>query len=330
MSDLDFDELDQAVASAMGGDTPQAKPVVAEKSSTTVPVASSAPVIHAARVATPVAKRSAGRFMDVVHPSSDMRTTKSEPVEQKPVVAEKPAPTNEWPDPLDFHGFTSEEPKKDEPAKVETVIEKVEEDENSPLSSPFLSGTKPEKRPLGAFSPTGKSETPKNAFELPAFNLPNTLKEEKSDDDDEKEIVIETKKADQPLPAELQGDLLSVESDASLTETTSSELSPDTVKAPSTVNEVVAEEPEKNSFFNKKEKTEVPPVPSIVQQYKERAASVDQPSGAIYDTETYHKPMVTMPGKKTGLLVVLWILGLIIIGGGLGAAAYFFVLPLLV
>lgn len=152
MKDLDFDELDRAVNSLL---TTNSNPVSSEpvesspvSSQTSGPeaVVTKEPVVTAAPLA---ARRSSGRFMDVVHPSSDMRTAviPSRPVSregmgvaplatseqsdigvpapqnltestpQANVVApssETPVSTaNEWPDPLDFNGFAQTDPVAD-------------------------------------------------------------------------------------------------------------------------------------------------------------------------------------------------------------------------
>ncbi|HRQ86796.1 MAG TPA: hypothetical protein PLY16_01670, partial [Candidatus Saccharibacteria bacterium] len=58
-------------------------------------------------------------------------------------------------------------------------------------------------------------------------------------------------------------------------------------------------------------------------------AATQGQTGGIYDTDSYHAPAKKASKKKTGLFITLWILGLIVVGGGVGAAVYFFVLPLL-
>lgn len=262
MQDIDFDEIDRAVSSTMG-----TKPAPAS-----VPVNDApAPAAPATDEGTPATRRSSGRFMDVFHPSSDMRPAvpeRSAPRQSEtPVRTAEPAPvtppapaTNDdaWPDPLDFHGF-KDESEPEAPAAEEAP---------APLESPFLSDAKVEKRPLGAFSavesamsapatePTPEPEAPAAPVTEPAPEMP--------------------------------------------------------VEAPAPVEEVPSSIPA-----------------SITQQYKEQPSTTDQPSGAIFDTEAYHQPLAHPTKSKSGLWVVLWIVGLIVVGGGLGAAVYFFVLPVL-
>jgi hypothetical protein len=125
------------------------------------------------------------------------------------------------------------------------------------------------------------------------------VSEEKTEDH-----PIET---DTPLPAELQSDLLNIESNEN---------------AATSVPEAQFVPPVTPS-------TDVPTGPtSIVQQYKESPSTGDQPAAALFDTAAYKKPQVK-PKKKSSILVILWIFLLLVVGGGIGAAVYFFVLPLI-
>lgn len=71
--------------------------------------------------------------------------------------------------------------------------------------------------------------------------------------------------------------------------------------------------------------TAAPVTPGL---YTERAPSLSQ-TRPIFDTEAYHQPMKTPKKKSTVLLIILWILGLLVIGSGVGALLYFYVLPLI-
>lgn len=276
MQDFDFDEIDKAVSSTMG---PEPK-TDDSSDSTSVPVSNSSP---SRSESSPAAKRSSGRFMDVVHPSSDMRSSspsersepRGEPERSEPKPAEEPDSKNtDWPDPLDFHGY-----KDDTDVKEETPAEepKPVDEPARPLESPFLSGTKVEKRPLGAFSDTAAADAPEEE-ETPLLEAPDTE-------------LIEATSEDEPAVEEVP------------------------VSPPETP-PVVEEEP-----------TNIPS--SITQQYKEQPSTTDQPTGAIFDTESYHQALTHTPPKKSGALVVVWIVALILVGAGAGAAVYFFVLPLL-
>jgi hypothetical protein len=310
MKDIDFDELDRAVNSLIGPNSTSsaAKPAVV----TATPAPVSVPVVpapagplptlnpadqlHAAPVAPPLAqRRSSGRFMDVVHPSSDMRTS---PVPPRPTVHTEmtitpPSSATLAPEPA----MEPKEPVVVSPDLIDvpTPLTEEVEDAPSPLESPFLSDAKVEKRPLGAFSTETPTPVPVPVTPQPEAPKPEIVEEaaDKTDHPMEK---------DTPLPAELQDNLLSIEAN----EDTASkkDATPDpipTIAFPTAAT-------------------------SIPTQYAEQPSTGDQPTGAVFNTEAYKKPMAH-PKKKSGWLVVLWIFLLLIVGAGVGAAIYFFVLP---
>lgn len=290
MTDIDFDELDKAVSTAMGSSENE------EKKDQSIPVAvNSRPTEPEPEkkpdrpVAAPAMRRSNGRFMDVMHPSADMKPThKSADLSPKPSYAFPSGATEQ------------SEPQPEIPTQQTKDDDQVDSD-TQPMSTPFLSDAKVEKRPLGAYSDAVSDEPIDSA--------------DSESDVDAGPVT--------PLPAELQDDVLSLESKQSLSQApvagqTGEEAEvatePDMPEKKVETLPVVDPEPEL-------------PVPPIIQQYKEQPSSAAQTSGAIFDTEHYHTPLVHSPKKKTGWLVVLWIFSLIVIGAGLGVAAYYFVLP---
>jgi hypothetical protein len=349
MKDLDFDELDRAVNSLVGGPPavdvaalPAQVPLVTDSTPVSV---SSSPVLAAQPLA---ARRSSGRFMDVVHPSSDMRSSTPvaavipvsrigamvapripsatpepvTPVAVATVATESATGTTKWPDPLDFHLTTTEQASSGAPSSPppplltdedDSDIAKIADDINAslskdtttPLDSPFLSDAKVEKRPLGAFSTDASTATtvPAAVTPVPVVSDPDITAAEapKTEVSDDHPIGTDT-----PLPAELQSDLLSIESVES---------------APSSTPE--------SHFIPPAVSTDVPSGPtSIVQQYSETPSTGDQPVAALFDTAAYKKP-TSKQKKKSGWFVMLWIFLLLVVGGGIGAAVYFFVLPML-
>ena len=200
------------------------------------------------------------------------------------------------------------EPKDD---NEDADINKISEDISTELDNksdelpdtPFISGTKVEKRPLGAFS----SETPNPEIE------PDTKGQE----------IDENK--DDTLPDELQDKILSIESNESKPEPESQ-----------VVETVPVEKPETAEKPKEAEKTEAPAVESkpvvatsITQQYEEKPSTGDRDSGPIYDTNAYHKPLVSPAKKKSSWAIIIWILAILIVGVGGGVLVYFFVRPIL-
>lgn len=305
MSDFDFDELDKAVNGAIGSDdTTAQEPAVATPAEAPRSVEREAPLEERSSV-TPAARRAAGgRFMDMVHPSSDMRS--SSPVAARPTTPTTPttpAPASRLPEPP---RFTQPE------APVKTPVEPTPSaaDWSSTLESPFLPDAKVEKRPLGGVEP-----------ETPSPLLSSLL-------DEPKEDLLEA-----PDELRLEATTLPDPIDFS-PEYTPTE--PEKTEQPEVVEEVEAveneevapvETPEVKSVATPSPEASNTPI-SITQQYKEQPRA-EQESGAIYDTEAYHQPITHPAKKRSGWWIVLWIFLLIVLGAGAGAAVYLYVLPLL-
>lgn len=338
MQDIDFDEIDRAVSSVTnpGAVTSApaesaAAPVVVGSVSTPIAAPKPAPTLAAPSFA---ARRSSGRFMDVVHPSSDMRPKTSSPTPSLPSpnreepsrgeVAPRPAPAApsssafHWPDPIEVAEPRPAAQMPPAPTAVQvpapTPSVAIEEPTDSSLESPFLTDTKVEKRPLGAFSVSDS--------DLPLLEDFNASLAELVADEPESDEVNTTEDATIPdskpevatATVERDHELLLLEAHT--------EDENEAVKAVEVPKVYVAPAPEM-----------IPEVPvgptSITQQYKEQPSTASQPSGSIYDTEAYHQPLAHPTKKGSSLLVVVWILSLIVAGGGIGAAVYFFVLPML-
>ena len=362
MQDIDFDEIDRAVSSVTNPgrdvDTPVVRAPEPSPAFSSAPAAPSPEREISSHVTPSLAtRRSSGRFMDVVHPSSDMRPhapaavnfDRQETVPTERIgVAERPAPLPQpepvlapapepvqtetrsafhWPDPIDL-AETHAAPApvaplvpapvpvvEPAPVVVPAPVIDIEDMPVTSLESTFLTNTKVEKRPLGAFSfPESDLEllddfadTPKSpdaspllsATEVPAV----TTDEPRADDGD--------------AATELDEDILLLEADNEEADAPYAQYAgPPTPEVTATPAPAAVEE--------------VPVGPtSIIQQYKEHPSTDSQPSGAIYDTEAYHQPLAHPAKKSSSLWVVVWIIALIIVGGGIGAAVYFFVLPLL-
>ena len=361
MKELDFDELDRAVNTLMSDvpKTPAPQPSDDDAMTTLdIPTtlnddqpvpAFAAPAEPSASSAvaspgTPMpAARRGGRFMDVVHPSSDMRTTtipprpvtrqgvtitpsssaqSAEPIAPTPAIDEAPAATTEsqaWPDPLDMVGYQREpdttipavEPEtpdiiREVPIEVpaEPVVEESEPVDEQPLSTPFLSDAKVEKRPLGTNSTEEPDRVPVN----------NTVASEDETPNAEDQLAAMPELSPVVLPAELQTDVLSIESD------TASDAAQDALTT--SPNETASEI-----------KTEAAPevvVPtgstSIQQQYTEQPSTGDQTTGGIYDTDSYHQPLAHPAKKKSGWIWLIWVIVLLILGAAGGAIAYLYLL----
>jgi len=255
------------------------------------------------------ARRSSGRFMDVVHPSSDMRSTNK--VASRPTEASDLNTTSE--EQVTSPVVTPEELDTHAPVEPEETKTFTSDDQEPTAVSPFLSDAKVEKRPLGAFTDSEKPE-PSALNDLLQKELDSDglsgndteLAEANEIPNQEAEINQQPKPVNQDeMPEELQGDVLSIETNESESAVVEPEI-PEVQPAP-TVNAPVA----------------------ITQQYVEKAQTPQAESGAIFDTDAYHQPVSAGKAHHSGWMTVLWIFLLIILGAGAGVAIYTYVLPLL-
>jgi hypothetical protein len=333
VKDLDFDELDKAVNSLManGGkdsDVSQA-PTVPPASSDSVPVSvvssptkAPSPVIPSR--SAPLAARRGGRFMDVVHPSVNKEATP--PVSRQAPTIQPTAPgslppdtkepeletpkqalpqaqqvepqTNDWPDPLELMADST-----DKNAELDDKELAVTPSDELPLSSPFLPDTKVEKRPLGGAAPE-----PNNALMV---------------EDENAQLPALPRDVEPVLPEELHGDIASIEADNSTTDPSRHAAQQSAAEEVHTKKEDFRPRLSESPKVVTVTEATVPSGPtSISQQYKEEPSSGDQHSGAIYDTDSYHQPLSHPMKKKSGWSWVFWILLILLIGAGSGAALY--------
>lgn len=234
------------------------------------------------------------------------------------------------PDPLDFHGFTMEDKDSAAVTPEESAVSASQEENQNPVvpsasedsdehATPFLQDAKFDKRPLGAFSAEVADE-------------PDVPQDTQVDDAVvAAETALPVTMNNEELPAELQTDVLAIESDQidraeqSSTETESLQTT-----------EPVAPEPEEKPAPAAPAVSRPEAAPagetlslasgSISQQYREKV----QPGGAsadtdtsIYDTSTYHQALKHPVKQRSGWVSVVLILLLIVIGAGGGAAVYF-------
>jgi len=328
MTDVEFDELDKAVNSLLTSDNPKPNlPTVAPKqevlnmddniikqNNEPLDIKSSADSSSAVPINKPEPPKNQitsrpGRFMDVVHPSSDMRPSTARPalkpvsreaktitplpsIEKKPEttspkqeVEEKPKTDYKMPDPIDFSA-DSKQTAPDPEAKSESSGST----DTAPVS-PFLPDAKIEKRPLGAFSDLISTPTPTE-------NKPKPNEEAPLDDDQKSNHPFDT-----PLPAELDPALLSIE-----------------LSSPEDYNK-------SSSQFTSEPNIE-PDIASPSSDGKIKSSEVSQPaSGAVYDTKNYHVPIEHPAKKNSGWMMVVWSILIVLVCGGIGAGVFLFVLP---
>lgn len=346
-----FSNLNQAVAKIEGAPDSDSTSVVED-----APKASTPAVSMSSSVPAPssIAARRRGRFMDVVHPSSDMtknnvpvrpvsrqgmtigRGESSAPIvstQPKPAIEELPvlepaqsapetniSPVNEWPDPLEMADFEPETPKAavSDNLEADLMSEAEKTDDTAPLTSPFLSDAKVEKRPLGGSAVAFASDDLSDQLAPVAPEDGKAVDTSKNEDRSNSQLPASPIEQPVQLPEELQGDLMAIESDTHMglpkTEETHPTVEPE-VRIEMTAPEAKAED---------EAPREAPAGPmSIPQQYREEPSTTPQESGTIYDTDSYHQPLSHPAKKKSGWLWVVAIVIILLLGAAGGAALYF-------
>lgn len=340
--EFDFDELDKAVNSLMKDAEPESPtpsvPTTDEPPATPPPTppvdivepSSPAPATPIepepaeapAPVSTPATpSKPTGRFMDVVHPSSDMRTA-------SPAISREGAalaPISPVPNPSEGSQATVA-PVEPEAAPDPVTLPPT------PLASPFLPDAQVEKRPLGGTSPetsSGVSLGEAMAAELnvdsesttsesgettstPIEPEPVTTSETEATEPEAptlEEPAPEKEKETIGLPEELSTDLVAIESGEAQPEgeeklETPKEANTDTVEAASSPAALLSQA-------------------SIPQQYKEEESSTAETHAPIYDDQT-SASAVPQPAKKNNKVRILLIVVIAIVVGITGAAGLYF------
>lgn len=359
MGEFDFDELDKAVNDLMtnvdtskrtdGADDPADKvitiPTSGTESPAVVPATTAVPQVPTAdspensvavntkeSSAPSLATKRRGQFMDIVHPSLNMKnspkfanqhgTTIRPSVNAENHVAEGvkesldisptehieagsggSAQQSDWPDPIDMAN-ESAAAQHDNPDP--TIVSDLEatsagpsvsySPEPAPLTSPFLSDTKVEKRPLGNSAPSLDTRSDPSSTGIDA----NTEAEAKAQVTTTPPVI---------LPAELSGDIMAVES---------KDLSTHSGQSPAIATQPAPRPSSETAVLSSKG--------SIAQQYTEQPSTGDQTSGSMYDTSTYHQAIDTeKPVKKSSpLKLIIWIVVLLLVGAAAGAAYFYF------
>ena len=342
MTDIDFDELDKAVSSTLGAraekkpDTATASvasEAIVEKPSEEAPEGDKVQVEVKSRqtIISPAAKRS-GRFMDMVHPSSDMAQEKTlAPASRIKIEPTQNAPKPDLEDavkPDELAKVEDSDPSEPQEVSKEAPAEEVSAEPKIaypdpldvvPLNEPKID-EKPvdeEEEPLAvavavASAPVAAGETPflpdakveKRPLGGPAMDMAES----------------ETAPSDEQLPPEaelppaLQSEVVAVESDDLPDDDETEEQKPE------------KEVPKEEVRVEKKEA----PAPStglsqsIPQQYHSAAETTDETPRPVFDTDQYHQPLIPAhAGKKSGpWLFIFLILALLLVGAGLGYFAY--------
>lgn len=358
MTELDFDELDRAVNDLMqdvdttkrpsGLDDPEDKVVELDTPADT-PSPSSEPAEQGTQgvatnaAAVPPAIKRRGQFMDMIHPSSDMKKAATPGVKREGITIQ-PSPTQPHeemvasPAPTENDTTSEPEPNDEQPLVIES--------DDSPPETP--TDTTDEVAYPDPMEFTGRDEatdhTPNSSIEEPESTTQNDPVVDTSDQhqdmpvDDEplsSPFLPDAKVEKRPLgsqdistvsteaegdsappvilPAELGTEVLAIESTGGTHSEIESEAEQDISPSPEPVMDTPAA-------------SDTTQTGSIAQQYAEKPSTSATSTGAIYDTDTYHQPLDHTPKKRSILGIVIWMLSLILIGAA-AAAAYFYFAP---
>ncbi|HEX4662488.1 MAG TPA: hypothetical protein VH144_02645 [Candidatus Saccharimonadales bacterium] len=368
MKDIDFDELDKAVSSLLG--SKDEKPAVSDTPTSTaaVPTASTIPVTAPSRpveppsprstpaiVTSPAAHRS-GRFMDVVHPSSDMGQTDKEPAPQAMAGSGRklqPISRDVKPDPIE----PKETPQKADDPVPQKLSSVADPDPQTLISTQDTADTvwpdpldvQLPKEPVTATDdqPAAISPEPKMTDD----NI-NELAELKTSTDTPSPFLSDTKVEKRPLgayadqpkpdaptppetpeestPAPSSPESLFDQPDTPLLAADDTQV-PATPAAPST-EDMPPELDQKVVEVEATERGDDKPIEpttaanvgsmSIPQQYKAAERPTKETERPPFDTKDYHAPIPTPERKKAG--IGQWILLGLLLVAALGGAAYWY------
>ena len=364
MTDIDFDELDRAVSSLMDkhgrspentssqpssqppvDNTPQVSEGVVQPDTASISAAETAPqpsALSAANApapsiaAAPIVQRR-GRFMDVVT-SSGTRTSATERPDLSARPSREAAPLQ--PSSQAFQQVAGEPVTQDTSNATTSDMQSNQEFEPrdldaleplefAPLESPFIEGIAVDKRPLGSVShasPEPLDATPSDASEVvmpdpmtfgvgqdadvnlgePASDTSHP--ELESTDPWASETQRDSPAHEEPLRPELSPEVLAVESSEIIVEP----------------QPVVAEQPHSSARAESTDQSGLPG--NITPQYNAVAADTPQPGGIFEAAAETPQPLAHPEKKKSGWMVMVWILLLVVIGAAGGVAAWYFLL----
>jgi hypothetical protein len=337
-----FDVLNQKLSSVAAevSSAPMSRPVASQPLATRRRGQFMDMINPAAVKPRPVPTRPTSRQGVTIAPAAPASTSISVPASNAAVLEDLSAPTpsekiadvldaqNAWPDPLEMSTPQAEQSSNDtnegvvavapvsanSPEDAAPVAAVAEVADLPPLTSPFLSDAKVEKRPLGGGPAPETADEPDHTPVLGAL-AGETL----TVDDATSQLPATPADVAPPLPEELGRDLMALESD---------DTAPRAVTAPAETQPAVQKIAVAEAAPVVTAPQQVSPVRqgagSIPQQYREEPTTSDQTNGGIYDTSAYHQPLAHPVKSKSGWWWIVWIIALLLAGAGTGAALYFF------
>lgn len=363
MKDIDFDELDRAVSSVLTQGAKVSEPAKTEtgaedSSKPNQPSASvvkeiapavgisSPPVVKPRQTIVPStpspAARRSGRFMDVVHPSSDMKVPTSvvsakpklQPlssnVKPEDVVVEAPSEPIVAPVPNASQSFSHDDDRPtldtiDSPVAVYDEKVVPEETVTPAVASPWPD-------PLEVDSDPTKNELKQAEVEETKEVPGPVVSSAEAESPTQTPFIADAKVDKRPLggfssttldPTSNDDAVIDELSEAIQTpsNTMPRELENDVVRLDSNESEPEVAAPAEHTKASAASIPATPLATSIPQQYKSSDTNdTDLESHGVFDTDSYHQPLLPpKTGAKRIWVWVLLIVGLLIVGAGLGA-----------
>lgn len=342
MKDLDFDELDQAVSSVLGGDAApvkkdDARPAPADTTKqavhvSTTPAAPVAPATSAPAISPAVKRR--GQFLDMVHPSADMTSrskmptpaarTKITPV-SKDVVPD-PTEKADAPTPAIPVATPPPAPKASEPVISEPSVEETNSDAKDvawpdPLDVAQSVAQAASDDPIkdDTASEEAKPEDDPTPVTVPSAARDAAATPFVTDAKVDKRPLGAFGTAEVPAAAEVAEVKADIADEQKAPVPTPPELQPDVVSV-----EAAAEREFTGNDTEPQEKPATGLSQSIPQQYKTPAETPNLTTHPVFDTKEYHQPLTPVHHQKKsrGWLVVLIIVLLLVVGAALGYFAF--------
>lgn len=390
MSEIDFEELDRAVSSLMnqstgsstnGAASPGASAnsgAAQQSSQASTPLPPPAPDSNMPSAAAPasegesaapaagaapiISKRPVGRFMDVVHPSSDMRTASmGVPPSARPsreLAPLSPVSQDSSTFTEDYSSANHDNNPMDDPVSADLLWQGSEVLQNgnisdvdalgipdsgnaassssdlasAPMDSPFLANVDVDKRPLGQTDQPAPSGVDQDEVSTPNENqeesMPDPISNWQSESSAAPDFSSGSNNNDEIKEQDTQprvghDDAVAVMSPI-VPELSQEVLAVESNLAVDTSGK--SSEGVVGGHNTSSGSDEVNTPGDIPVQYKPEAANAPEPS-AVFDVSTTEPQELQHPeSKKSGWMVVVWILLLLIIGAGGGVAVWYFLL----
>lgn len=371
MSDIDFDELDKAVSSVLKKDEPtptqtqapaevtasvappQASIEVTEPQPAPAVEASAAPTVDAPETVpatevpvmsqSPAVKRSSnGRFMDMVHPSSDMKNATAVAPSKKPAflaplsadIAAPAASSEETPSTeeettqsvpsLDTQASSStEQPFVPNPWDVQSAPEpNVAPEAPQAEVTPETMPDEDESQPDVDVEQQPEEQAPEAPVkEAPVINEPTTEEPAATVvDESGTPFLNDTKVQKRPLNA------FTGQEPADTEDSNNQDLQmPAVPSLPPELNaEMLAVDSTETTDENDDGGTKADEQVSVPDQPQAQATAIPEVSQPMFDTQEYHQPLTAAHKSKSRMWIIVALLVLLpIVGGAIGALVYF-------